>query len=98
MIFGKTLGNFEHVFGAHTGCQQGLMGITQGGIGIKDVILIFDPLHKFVCTEFIQQVFGTIGICPQFVIRRNHRHSEMAIRVNFFYIGVAIDDDLGKVA
>ena len=58
---GKCLAALHHVTGTDTGCQQGLVGITHGGVHNQKLLLLVDPLCHRIGALFVQHLLEAGG-------------------------------------
>ncbi len=90
--------NFEHVIGAHAGCQQGLMGITHGGVGHQDAFLILHPARETLWPQLIKLLLGARANFAKINRFWHHRIMQIGRNNPAFDFGVAIDRNLADEA
>ena len=75
-----------------------LVGITEGGIGVQDVVLLPDPMAERLRTHLIEQVFTAPWIFRQAVDVRDMGFAEAHSRIEVLHIRIAVHRQVGNVS
>ena len=98
MVLGVAFGDVVHVEGPHSGGEQRLVCIAEGGVGVMDRLFSHQPFAEIFPAQFLQAVSAAGRVGEVFVEEGYFGIAEMAVGIDKFHVRVSIHDHVAEVA
>ena len=87
--------NAQHVSSTQTGCKQGLMSITEGGVSQQNLLLRHNPVSQAFSTTGVEDMLSAQS--KNAVVRLRHvQRREVRLRL-YADVGIAVNSDISNI-